>query len=218
MIQALHRFFARTTKIALVGALIASFVCLSALANPRSALASSKVATPEALNMAISEAAQEFVDSILDDYADVLEGTFDVAYDPLKSAVKSVNKQVFKATKPPKEGSEGEPAPALSIDAAPFKSAIASFGTLSEQTESFRAQLEAAPETIRDLIEAQIGTKMDELDSAIASVTAAVSQISEDTTTLQSSEPDSTAAFTEHATALKQAVEAVDMAIDSFDS
>lgn len=217
MFKALNHLFNQAIKIALVSVLTTGFICLATVGNPRSAFASSKVATPEALEMAISEAAQEFVDAILDDYADMLEGTFDVAYDPLKSAVKSVNKQVFTASKPAKGGSEGEPAPAIAIDTAPFESAIASFETLYKQTESFRAQLEAAPETIRELIEAQIGTKMDELETAIASVTKAVSQISEDTTTLQAS-PDSTAAFTEHTTLLNQAVEAVEMAIDSFDS
>ncbi|PZO09512.1 MAG: hypothetical protein DCF25_21570 [Leptolyngbya foveolarum] len=223
MLDALHRFFNRTLKIAwakivLIGVLTIGFSCFAMVANPRPAFASSKIATPEALDMAISEAAQEFVDSILDDYGDILEGTFDIAYDPLKSAIKDVNKQITKVSKPAKEGSESEPAPALTIDSAPFETAIAAFDTLSEQTDSFRAQLETAPDTIRELIEAQIGAKMDELDTAIASVTEAVGQITEDTTTLQASEPDSTAAFTEHTTLLKQAVEAVDVAIDGFDT
>lgn len=194
------------------------FFGASVFTMPSPALASSKVATPEALDMAISEAAQKFVDSILDDYADILEGSFDAAYDPLKSAVKGVNKQVSKASKPSKKGGSASPAPELTIASEPFETAMASFKTLQEQTEAFQAQLENAPTVVGDLIQAQLGAKMDELNAAFATVSEAVDQIVEDTTTLSASDPDSTTAFAEHATVLTQAVDAVDVVIDSFDS
>ncbi|MEL6161494.1 MAG: hypothetical protein AAFR18_19970 [Cyanobacteria bacterium J06627_32] len=199
-------------------ALATFFVGASVFTLPSSALASSKVATPEALDMAISEAAQEFVDSILDDYADILESSFDTAYDPLKSAVKGLSKQVSKASKPSKKGDDAAAAPELMIAAEPFETAAASFKTLQEQTAAFQAQLENAPTVVSELIEAQLGAKMDELNAAFATVSEAVDQIVEDTTTLSASNPDSTTAFSEHATMLTQAVDAVDVVIDSFDS
>ncbi len=225
MLHAVHSFLTRPmklTKIAITTGLAIFFLGIGSFTMSSPALASSKIVTPEALDMAISEAAQKFVDSILDDYADILEGSFDTAYDPLKSAVKGVNKQVSKANKPAKKGAkqdaEAAPAPEITIASAPFEAAAASFKTLQEQTAGFQTQLENAPTVIEELIESQLGVKMDELNAAFATVAEAVDQIVEDTATLSASDPDSTAAFTEHATMLTQAVKAADMVIDSFDS
>lgn len=195
-----------------------TLLSLGSLGFNNPALASSKVVTPEALDLAISTAAQKFVDSILDDYADILEGSFDIAYDPLKSALKSVNKQVSKSTKASKKGEEGQVAPAIAVSSEPFTAAMTTFASLLEQTEGYQAQLETAPEVIEALIQTQIGAKMEVLKQAFSTVAAAVEQISEDITTLEISDPASTATFSEHSTLLTQAVDAVDTAIDSFES
>lgn len=188
---------------------------LSLLNDPSMALASSKAVTPEALDMAINEAAQEFVESVMDEYADILEEAFDTAYDPLKSSVKSVSKQLAKAEKAATK--EGDAA-AETITQAPFQSAADSFETLQATTAGFKAQLEAAPNVVEEMLEAQIGTKMAALEQAIAEAKTAVDQIVADVTSLEAADPATTTAFSEHTTALTQAVEAVDLAIDDFDS
>ncbi|NEQ45963.1 MAG: hypothetical protein F6K00_21425 [Leptolyngbya sp. SIOISBB] len=182
------------------------------------ASASSKVVTPEALDMAISEAAQEFVESVLDEYADILEGAFDTAYDPLKSSMKSVSKQLMKAEKAAIKGGDATAVPAVVIPQESFQSAVDSFETLQATTAGFKAQLESSPNAVQEMLEVQIGEKMAALEQAIAEAATTVGQIATDVASLDAADPATTTAFSEHATALTQAIESVDLAIDGFDS
>lgn len=226
MLNFLLQFFDRLIKVAFV-VLMTVFLALGGVWHTPQAIASGKVAPAEALELAISEAAQEFVDSILDDYSDVLEDTFEGATDPLKAAVKDVTKQLSKAEKAASKASgkssdeEGEgssPAPEIAIDPTAFETAATSFGTLTEEVERFKAQLEGAPAVIQAMIQTQLGSKLDELEQSFASISEAVDQLAEQTGGIQASDPASTAAFTEQAALLNQSVEAVDLIIDSFDS
>jgi uncharacterized phage infection (PIP) family protein YhgE len=202
-------------KIALISVLVLG---LGLLGNPSRAAASSKVATPEALDLAINEAAQEFVDAILDDYGDILESSFDAAYDPFKSAVKSLSKQISKAEKSAQKAEEEATTPALMIPEGAFQSAVDSFATLQETLTGFKGQLESAPEVVQALIDEQVSTKMDALDQAISEISSTVELLAEDVANLDAADPATTAAFNEHSTALTQSIQAVDLAIDGFDS
>lgn len=223
MLNFLRQFFDRLIKVAFVVLMAASLVSGGVRHVPQ-AIASSKVASAEALELAISEAAQEFVESILDDYSDVLEDTFEGATDPLKSAAKEVTKQLSKAEKVASKASitseeeDSPPAPEIAIDPTAFQTAATSFGTLTAEVERFKAQLENAPTVIQETIQTQLGSKLDELEQAFADIAEAVDQLAEQTGDLQASDPASTAAFTEQAALLNQSVEAVDLIIDSFDS
>lgn len=215
MLKSNFQFFRDLAKITLITILVFG---LSLFGNPSTAAASSKAATPEALDMAIAEAAQEFVESILDEYADMLESTFDAAYDPLKSSIKSVSKQLTKAEKTALKSGETAAPPTIMIPQEPFQAAIDSFATLQATTASFKAQLEASPEVVKTMIDEQIGAKMAALEQAIADVSTTVDQISTDAASLDPADPATTTAFNEHTTALTESIQAVELAIDSFDS
>jgi len=215
VLKSISQWLNQAAKIALTALVVWG---LSAFSYSSPVAASSKAATPEALELAINESAQEFVDSVLDDYGDILESTFDTAYDPLKSAVKSVAKQLSKATKTAGKGVEGTAAPAIMIPQETFQAAVDSFAALQETTAGFQSQLESSPEVIQGLIEEQIGAKMAVLEQAIADVAATVDLIAEDVSSLDAADPTTTAAFQEHSMALTQSIQAVDLAIDGFDS
>ncbi|RZM76500.1 hypothetical protein [Leptolyngbya iicbica] len=215
MLKIKSQFSKQLVRVALISVLVLG---LGLLGNPSRALASSKVATPEALNLAINEAAQEFVESILDDYGDILESSFDTAYDPFKTAVKSLSKQISKAEKSAQKAGEEATTPTLMIPEGAFQSAVDAFSTLQETTAGFKAQLESAPEVVQALIDEQVGAKMDALDQAIAEVSTVVDQLAADVAGLDAADPSATATFNEHATALTQSIQAVDLAIDGFDS
>jgi chromosome segregation ATPase len=191
------------------------FIGVGILANASPAAASSKVMTTEDLEMAMGEAAQEFVESILDDYSDTLEGSFDAVIDPVKSAVKSLTKQVSKAAKP---GSEAALATQVAASQEALSTAMASFETLTTQTESFKETLNKAPELIKAALDTQLGVKFTELDTALATLSEAVDQLATDAEGLDASDPEAITALTEHSTQLSAAIEAIDVAIDGFDS
>lgn len=215
MLQSILQMFNSFTKIALVGLLVLG---LGGLTNAAPAIASSKMATPEALELAINESAQEFVESVLDDYADILEDTFDAAYDPLKSVLKDATKQLSKASKVAPKGDEETTAPAVMIPQEPFQIAVTSFAALQETIASYKSQVNASPAVVQALIEEQIGTKMAELEQAIAAVAETVDLIATDVAALDAADPATATAFEEHSMALTQSIQAVDLAIDSFDS
>ncbi len=215
MLKSGFEYCKRWIQVTLIGILLFG---ITLLGNPSLAFASSKVVTPEALDMAISEAAQEFVESVLDEYADMLEEVFDTAYDPLKSSVKSVSKQLMKAEKAAMKGGEAAAVPAIMVPQEPFQAASDAFAMLQETTAGFKTQLESAPAAVQAMLEEQISTKMEALEQAIAEAATTVDQIATDVALLDAADPATTAAFNENATTLTQAIQAVDLAIDSFDS
>lgn len=215
MLNNLKLSVGRTMRGALTLLLALLFVGVGVLGPVSPAAASSKVMTTEDLQMVMGEAAQEFVESILDDYSDTLEDSFDAVVDPVKSAVKSLTKQVSKAAKP---GDEAALATQVAASQAALSTAMASFDTLATETQSFKDALSAAPDLIKETLETQLGVKFNQLDTAVASLTEAVSQLAADAEGLEASDPDSVTTLTEHATALSTAIEAIDVAIDGFDS
>lgn len=214
MLKSILKTFKWVTEVVLVGLFALGLGWLSS-ASP--AIASSKVATPEALELAINESAQEFVESVLDDYSDILESTFDAAYDPLKSVLKDTSKQLSKATKATAKGGDTA-APTLMIPQEPFQVAVTSFAALQETIAGYKSQIEASPAVVQALIEEQIGAKMAELEQAISEVAETVDLIATDVAALDPADPTTTAAFEEHSTTLTQSIQAVDLAIDGFDS
>jgi outer membrane murein-binding lipoprotein Lpp len=191
------------------------FIGIGILGSASPAAASSKVMTTEDLELVMGEAAQEFVESILDDYSDTLEDSFEAVTDPVKSAVKSLTKQMSKAAKP---GGEAALATQITASQEALSTAMASFDTLTAQTESFKETLNSAPDLIKEALETQLGVKFTQLDTAVAELTAAVDQLATDAEGLDASDPEAVTALTEHATQLSAAIEAIDLAIDGFDS
>lgn len=208
----------QTLKVTFTVLLAVFFMGLGLLGSAAPASASSKVMTAEGLELAMGEAAQEFVESILDAYADVLEGSFDTVIDPVKTAVKDLTKQMGKAAKATKPGSEAALATQLTASQGALATAMESFQTLADQTESFKATLSSAPSLIETALQTQLGAKFEELDVAVQSMADAVNQLVVDTAGLDASDPDAVTALTEHATLLTAAIDAVDLAIDGFDS
>jgi hypothetical protein len=208
----------RSIKGAFIVFLALFFVGFGVLGNAAPATASSKIMTTEDLELAMGEAAQEFVESVLDDYSDVLEDSFDAAIDPVKSAVKDLTKQMSKAAKSTKSNSEPALATQVAASQEALMAAMESFRTLAGQTESFKATLNSAPGLIEKALQTQLGAKFEELDTAVQSMTDAVDQLVADTEGLDGSDPEAVTAFTEHATILTAAIDAIDLAIDGFDS
>jgi len=68
------------------------------------ALAAPKGTLTETMDLKMTKAAQEFVESILDDYSDALEDSFSEALKPLKSVTKDLTKQLGKAAAAPVAG------------------------------------------------------------------------------------------------------------------
>jgi hypothetical protein len=218
MLNYSQRSLGQTIKGALTVLLVVLFIGLGVLGGAHPAAASSKIMTTEDLELAMGEAAQEFVESILDDYSDVLEGSFDTVVDPVKSAVKGLTKQISKASKSTKPGGEAALAAQVTASQEALTAAMGSFQTLAEQTESFKTTLGTAPSLIEDALQTQLGAKFDELDTAVKSMADAVTQLVADTEGLDGSDPDAVTSLTEHATLLTSAIDAIDVAIDGFDS
>lgn len=214
MLNSILQMLNSWVRFALVGFLVLG---LGWLGNVAPAAASSKAATPEALDLAINESAQEFVESVLDDYADILEDTFDAAYDPLKSVVKDASKQLSKAAKAAEKGEETMTTSVV-LPQEPFQIAVADFAALQEVVASYKAQVDASPAVVQALLEESLGENMAALAQAIADVAETVDLIAADVASFETAEPTTAAAFEEHSMALTQSIEAVDLAIDSFDS
>lgn len=215
MLNNCNRSLGQNIQRALTLVLTFCFVSFGIFGGASPAVASSTVMTTEDLELAMGEAAQEFVETILDDYSDTLEDSFEAVIDPMKSAVKSLTKQVSKASKP---GGEAALATQMTASQEALNTAIASFDALTTQTQSFKDTLSGAPDLIKQALDTQLGVKFDQLDTAVASLTAAVNQLAADTEGLDGSDPEAVTALTEHATQLSAAIEAVDLAIDGFDS
>ena len=219
MMESLYRLFNSVVKVTFIGVLITIVLGFGITINPSQALASSKPAVPpsEALDLAIGEATQEFVESLLDDYSDVIEDAFDEATEPLKSAVKDIKKQLSKATKSASKGEDTADAPQITVSPEMFQAAVASFETLAGDAEAFRTKLESVSTVVQEAVNMQFGSKLDELQKALDTVTANVNQLVEDTTDLQAGDSASTVAFSEKAMLLNESIEVVDVIIDSFE-
>jgi phage-related protein len=215
MLNNCTRWLGRTIQGAFTLLLALLFVGVGILGNASPAAASSKAMTTEDLQLVIGQAAQEFVEDILDDYSDTLESSFDAVIDPVKSAVKSLTKQVSKASKP---GGEEALATQLTASQEALSAAMASFDTLATQTQTFKDTLSSAPDLVKEALETQLGVKFSQLDTAVAGLTEAVNQLTADAEGLDGSDPEAVTTLTEHATQLSAAIEAVDLAIDGFDS
>lgn len=215
MLNCMLQMFNSWVRLALVSCLVLG---LGWLGNAAPAVASSKAATPEALDLAINESAQEFVESVLDDYADILEDTFEAAYDPLKSVVKDASKQLSKAAKAAEKGGEETTTASIVLPQEPFQIAVADFAALQAVIASYKAQIDSSPAVVQALLEASLGENMAALEQAIADVATTVDLIAADVASLETAEPTTATAFEEHSLALTQSIEAVDLAIDSFDS
>ncbi|MGB5973482.1 MAG: hypothetical protein WBG38_09185, partial [Nodosilinea sp.] len=110
-----------------------TFVFIGVSGFASQALASSK-ATLSDMDLSITEAAQEFVESILDDYSDVLDDSFSAAVKPLKSVTKDLTKQLSKAAASP----TADGALTVNLDGAKtaLDTASASFDTLVADTDT----------------------------------------------------------------------------------
>lgn len=180
------------------------------------ALASTEGSVAEAMNLQISKAAQEFVSSVLGEYEDALEDSFNDTLKPLKSVTKDLTKQLSKiAISPTPDTTLLEPKLAASQTA--LEAAAAAFSTLVDDTAAFQKALSASPDQLKEAIETQLGTKFDDLQAAFDGVSKALSSLSQDTAVV--SADDATAAvgkLTEDGTALAQAIELAKVAISSF--
>ncbi|QQE64470.1 hypothetical protein GFS31_11510 [Leptolyngbya sp. BL0902] len=180
------------------------------------ALAATEGSVTEAMDLQISKAAQEFVSSVLGEYEDVLEDSFNGTLKPLKSVTKDLTKQLSKiAISPTPDTTLLEPKLVASQTA--LETAATAFSTLVEDTAAFQKALSATPDQIQAALETQLGTKFDDLQAAFNGVSKALSSLSQDTGALNVD--DAAAAvgkLTEDSTALAQAIELAKVAISSF--
>ncbi|PSN11529.1 hypothetical protein C7293_23900 [filamentous cyanobacterium CCT1] len=181
------------------------------------ALAAPKGTLSETMDLKMTEAAQEFVESVLDDYSDALEDSFSEAVKPLKSVTKDLTKQLSKAAAAPTSISATTLDPKIESSKAALDTASASFDTLVSDTATFKSTLQAAPSQLKEAIDTQLGTKFDELQKAFEEVSGAIALLSKDTTALNAADPAAgTTALTEHATLLSEAIESAKTVISSF--
>lgn len=219
MLNHFHQFSGRVVRNMLVGGLAALLMGFGLLGNSAPVWAATKAPLSETMEATMTKAAQEFVETIMDDYSDSIEGSFKTALKPIKSSIKDLTKQLSKAAASPTAASEAALAPKLTASQTALETAAAAFATLMTDTDAIKASLADAPKLLEDAIQVQLGAKFDELDAALSGVSDAVALLTEDTTTFSAEDPTaSTAAFTEHATLLTQAIEAASTVLDSFDS
>ncbi|PSN76092.1 hypothetical protein C8B47_29155 [filamentous cyanobacterium CCP4] len=213
----LHQLTGRVFKAITAGVLVITLVVLSGLGMSSQALAAPKGTLSETMDLKMTEAAQEFVESVLDDYSDALEDSFSEAVKPLKSVTKDLTKQLSKAAAAPTSISATTLDPKIESSKAALDTASASFDTLVSDTATFKSTLQAAPSQLKEAIDTQLGTKFDELQKAFEEVSGAIALLSKDTTALNAADPAAgTTALTEHATLLSEAIESAKTVISSF--
>lgn len=214
----LHQLTGRVLKAIAAGVLVVTLVFFSGPGASSHALAGTKGTLTETMDLKMTEAGQEFVESILEDYADVLEDSFSAAVKPLKSVTKDLTKQLSKAAASPDSISATTLDPKIESSKTALDDASAAFDALVADTATFKSTLTEAPGQLKEAIDTQIGTKFDELQEAFENVSAALATLSADTTSLDSADPATgAAALTEHATLLSTAIESAKTAISSFD-
>jgi hypothetical protein len=217
MLTYLRQLTSRAFKAVAAGALVATLVFLSLPGVSFQALAAPKGTLTETMDLKMAKAAQEFVESILDDYSDALEGSFSEALKPLKSVTKDLTKQLAKAAAAPDSISATTLTPKIDGAKTVLDTAAASFDTLVADTAKFKSTLALTPTQLKDAIDTQLGTKFDDLQAAFESVSDAIALLSKDTADLGSAEPAAAAAtLTEHATLLSQAIESAKTVISTF--
>ncbi|MGF1570337.1 MAG: hypothetical protein ACFCVD_20075 [Nodosilinea sp.] len=216
MLNYLHWFSDRVVKVTVVGLMALVLVCVGVLGNPSPSLAGSKATLGEGLDLEISKAAQEFAASIMDNYADALEDSFGAALKPIKSVTKDLTKQLSKAAASP-DAASPTLAPQLAASQEALATAATSLEALVADTDSFKATLAEVPAQIKAVLEAQFGAKFDDLEGAFTQVSEAMSQLVQDTASLDTSDPTAAAAtLTEHSALLTQTIEAAKTVIDGF--
>lgn len=219
MLTYLHQLTSRAFKAVAAGVLVLTLVFLGLPGASSQALASSKGTLTETMDLQMTKAAQEFVDSILEEYADVLEDSFSATLKPLKSVTKDLTKQLSKAAASPTAMSATTLDPKITSATTALETAAATFDTLVADTAQFKSTLEATPAQLKEAIDTQLGTKFDDLEAAFASVSEAIATLSSDTAGLGEADPaEATTSLTEHSTMLTEAIESAKTAISAFEN
>ncbi|WP_155523499.1 hypothetical protein [Nodosilinea nodulosa] len=217
MLTHLHQFTGRALKAMVAGVLVVTLICWGGPGASSQALAGPKGSLSETMDLKMTEAAQEFVESVLDDYSDALEDSFSEAVKPLKSVTKDLAKQLSKAAASPTAATATALDPKIESSKTALDTASASFDALVADTAKFKTTLAEAPDQLKEAIDTQLGTKFDELQKAFEDVSGALALLSTDTTALDSADPAAgAAALTEHATLLSTAIESAKTLISSF--
>ncbi len=217
MLTHFHHLAGRTFKALATGFLVVTLMFLSLPGANSQALAAPKGTLSETMDLKMTKAAQEYVEAILDEYADALEGSFSEALKPLKSVTKDLTKQLGKAAVAP-ESISATALPAK-VDGAKtaLDTAAAAFDGLVADTSQFKSTLGIAPDQLKEAIDTQLGTKFDDLQKAFEDVSGAITQLSKDTAGLADADPAAAiTTFTEHSTLLSQAIESAKTVISSF--
>lgn len=215
MLTYLHQLTGRAFKAMAAGVLVVTLVFLSFPGASSQALAAPKGTLTETMDLKMTEAAQDYVEAILDDYSDALEGSFSAALKPLKSVTKDLTKQLTKAAASPTSATAL--GPTIESSKAALDIASTSFDTLVADTAKFKTSLDAAPTQLKEAIDTQLGTKFDELTKAFEEVSGAIALLSKDTAAIDSADPTAGATLlTEHATQLTDAIAAAKTVISGF--
>lgn len=217
MMHSLHRIIGQFAQKLVAGVCALVLVGVGLLGATPQALAATEGSVAEAMDLQISKAAQEFVSSILGEYEDVLEDSFNGTLKPLKSVTKDLTKQLSKIAISPTPDTTALDAK-LSASQTALETAATAFSALVDDTAAFKKTLASSPDLLKETIETQLGTKFDDLTAAFDGVSKALSSLSQDTAALDAS--DATAAvgkLTEDNTALAQAIELAKVVISSFE-
>lgn len=217
MLTYLHHLTGRAFKAIAAGVLAIALVFLSVFGAASQATAAPKGTLSETIDLTMTKAAQDFVETVLDDYSDALEGSFSEALKPLKSVTKDLTKQLAKAAATPTADSTTTLGPKIESSKAALDTASTSFDALVSDTAKFKSTLDKAPTQLKETIDTQLGTKFDELQQAFAGVSEAIALLSKDTAALDAADPTAdTTALTEHSTLLTEAIESAKTVISGF--
>ncbi|MEA5452520.1 hypothetical protein VB780_28365 [Leptolyngbya sp. CCNP1308] len=217
MLTYLHQLTGRAFKAMAAGVLVVTLMFLSVPGASSQALASPKGTLTETMDLKMTKAAQDYVEAILDDYSDALEGSFSEALKPLKSVTKDLTKQLGKAAAAPTSISSTTLGPKLESSKTALDTASTSFDALVADTAKFKSTLDAAPTQLKEAIDTQLGTKFDELQQAFEEVSSAIALLSEDTAAIDAADPTAGATLlTEHSTQLTEAIAAAKTIISGF--
>jgi hypothetical protein len=216
MLTHLHHLAGRALRAVAAGVLVATLVFLSLPGAASQALAAPKGTLPEVMDLKMTKAAQEYVETILDGYSDALEGSFSEALKPLKSITKDLTKQLGKAAAAPDSISATALGPKVSSAKEALDAAAATFDTLVADTGKFKSTLDIAPTQLKEAIDTQLGTKFDQLQKAFTDVSGAIALLAKDTAALDGADPAAVTTYTEHATLLSEAIESAKTVISTF--
>lgn len=217
MLTYLHQLTGRAFKAMAAGVLVVTLVFLSFPGASSQALAAPKGTLNETMDLKMTKAAQDYVEAILDDYSDALEGSFSEALKPLKSVTKDLTKQLAKAAAASTSGSATALSPTIESSKAALDTASTTFDTLVADTAAFKTTLDTAPAQLKEAIDTQLGTKFDELTKAFEDVSGAIALVSADTRAIDAADPTAAATLlTEHAAQLTEAIAAAKTVISGL--